>query len=116
MNTYLFLLHETPVDAADLSADAMAALVAEYRAWAAGLAERGLLVGGEKLADDGGRWLQRQGAQLLATDGPYAEAHDVIGGFFSVRAESLEAAQVFAVSCPHLRGRNRIEIRLVEAV
>ncbi len=116
MHTYLLLLHETPSDAAALSADEMAAIVRRYSDWAADLAARGLLVGGEKLADDGGRRLRRDGAAVLVTDGPYAEAHDVIGGFFSIRAGSDAEAEALAATCPHLTGRNWIEIRRVEAL
>ncbi len=116
MHTYLMLLHEAPADSATLSADEMADIVRRYSDWAADLAERGLLVGGEKLADDGGRRLRRDGAQVLATDGPYAEAHDVVGGFFSIRAASDAEAEALAATCPHLRGRNWIEIRRIEVL
>ena len=116
MHTYLMLLHETPADAATLSADEMAAIVQRYSDWAADLAARGLLVAGEKLADDGGRRLRRDGDRVLATDGPYAEAHDVIGGFFSLRAASDVEAEALAATCPHLTGRNWIELRRVEAL
>lgn len=116
MHTYLMLLHETPADAATLSADEMAAIVQRYSDWATDLAARGLLVAGEKLADDGGRRLRRDGDRVLATDGPYAEAHDVIGGFFSLRAASDAEAEALAATCPHLTGRNWIELRRVEAL
>ena|GEM_PF-3629555 len=114
-HTYL-LLHKTPADAATLSADEMAAIVQRDSDWAADPAERGLLVAGEKLADDGGRRLCRESDRLLASDGPCAEAHDVIGGFFTVRTASDADAQALAASCPHLGGRNWIEIRRIEAV
>jgi hypothetical protein len=116
MHTYLMLLHETPADAATLSANEVAEIVRRYSDWAADLAQRGLLVAGEKLADDGGRRLRREGAQVLATDGPYAEAHDVVGGFFTIRAASDAEAEALAATCPHLTGRNWIELRRVEAV
>ena len=50
----------------------------------------------------------------MATDGPYAEAHDVIGGLFIVKAESDAMAEELAQSCPHLRGSQWIEIRRVD--
>jgi hypothetical protein len=116
MHTYLLLLHENPADSATVSADEMAAIVRRYSDWAADLAARGLLVAGEKLTDDGGRRLRREADRVHATDGPYAEAHDVIGGFFTVRAANDAEAEALAASCPHLRGRNWIEIRRVEAL
>lgn len=91
-------------------------IVARYKTWSQGLAQRVLLVGGEKLTGDGGRQLRlRQGAPL-ATDGPYAEAHDVVGGYFLVKAESDAAAQDLAQTCPYRVGTQWIEIRRIEVL
>ena len=49
-----------------------------------------------------------------ATDGPYAEAHDVVGGYFLVKAETDAAAEALARTCPHLEGAQWIEIRRIE--
>ena len=114
MHTYLLLLHEHPADFAHVGPAEMQAIVERYRAWAGDLAERGLLVGCEKLADDGGRHLRLADGRPLATDGPYAEAHDVIGGFFTILAEDDAGAVALAASCPHLQGRAWIEIRRIE--
>ena len=86
MHTYLLLLHETPADAAPMTATEMKDLIGQYQAWSQSLAEQGLLAGGEKLTDDGGRQLRLQRGQVLASDGPYAEAHDVVGGYFLSKA------------------------------
>jgi hypothetical protein len=114
MNQYLLLLHETPADSAGTSPSEMKEIVARYKAWSAGLAARGLLSGGEKLTDDGGRQLRLKQGSPVATDGPYAEAHDVIGGLFIIHAESDAAAEELARSCPHLRGSRWIEVRRIE--
>jgi hypothetical protein len=114
MNQYLLLLHERPADAAPMSPAQMKELVGEYQRWAAGLAERGQLAGGEKLGDDGGRHLRLREGRPLATDGPYAEAHDVIGGYFVINAESDAMAEALAQGCPHLRGSQWIEIRRID--
>ncbi len=116
MNQYVFLLHERPASSADVTPAQMQEVIARYKAWSADLAQRGLLVGGEKLADDGGRQLRLKNGRPLATDGPYAEAHDVIGGYFVVQAESDAQAEQLAQSCPHLNGEQWIEIRRIEAV
>lgn len=116
MNQYLFLLHEKPADAAQVSPAEMQEIIARYKAWSAGLAQRGLLAGGEKLTDDGGRHLRLKDGRPVATDGPYAEAHDVIGGLFIVKAESDAMAEELAQGCPHLAGTQWIEIRRIDAV
>jgi hypothetical protein len=116
MNQYLFLLHEKPADMAPVSPAEMQEIIASYQAWSQDLAARGLLTGGEKLTDDGGRQLRLKDGRPLATDGPYAEAHDVIGGIFTIKAESDAQAEELAISCPHLIGTQWIEIRRIEVL
>ncbi|GAA0763588.1 YciI family protein [Ideonella azotifigens] len=113
---YLLLLHETPARYADMSADEMQEIVARYAAWAQQMAEQGHLAGGEKLVDDGGRQLRLVNGRPVATDGPYAEAHDVIGGTFVLKAESDAQAEALAATCPHLNGGNWIELRRIDPV
>lgn len=115
MKQYLLLLHETPAAYAGIAAEEMGAIVQRYAAWAQSLAERGLLAGGEKLTEDGGKRLQRRDGRYLVSDGPYAEAKDVIGGYFVIQAESADAAARTADSCPHLdMAGNWIELREIE--
>jgi hypothetical protein len=114
MHSYLLLLHERPADNAGVSPAEMVEIVEQYRQWSEDLARRGLLAGGEKLTDDGGKCLKLKHGRPLATDGPYAEAHDVIGGYFVIKAEDDAQAQELASSCPHLRGAQWIEIRRIE--
>jgi len=114
MNTYLMLLHETPADTAAVGPAEMAEIVASYARWAQQMAEAGHLTGGEKLADDGGRRLRREGGQPVATDGPYAEAQDVVGGYFLLTAADDAQAEALAATCPHLQGRQWIELRRIE--
>jgi hypothetical protein len=116
MHSYLLLLHERPADAAHISAAEMSEIVAAYKAWAMDLAQRGLLAGGDKLCDDGGRQLRLRDGQPVASDGPYAEAHDVIGGTFTLRAQDDAQAEALAATCPHLRGSQWIEIRRIDPV
>ena len=116
MNTYLLLLHEAPADAMHISTAQMQEIIQRHQAWAQGLAEQGLLAGGEKLSDDGGRHLRLQGGAPVASDGPYAEAHDVIGGYYLVKAADDAAAEALARACPHLEGRQWIELRRIEAL
>ena len=116
MTQDLLLLHECPADAADISPAEVQEIIARYKAWSQRMAEAGKLVDGWKLADDGGRRLRLEGGRPLASDGPYAEAHDVIGGLFIVKAADDAEAEVLAASCPHLAGRQWIELRRIEDV
>ncbi len=116
MHTYLLLLHETPADSVAISPAQLQDIIRSHQAWAQSLAERQLLAGGEKLCDDGGRHLRLQGGRPVASDGPYAETHDVIGGFYLIKAADDAAAEALALECPHLEGRQWIELRRIEAL
>jgi len=114
MKQYLLLLHERPADSAGVSPAEMKEIVQRYQAWSQEMAAAGKLVEGLKLSDDGGRALRLEAARPVASDGPYAEAHDVIGGLFIVKADNTAEAERLAASCPHLSGRQWIEIRQIE--
>ena len=117
MPSFVLLLHEHPEDYAEMSPAEMQAIVERYQAWSQGLAAAGKLSLGEKLTDDGGRQLTRAGSRTIVTDGPYAEAAEVIGGLFIVIAADYAEAERIAADCPHLgHKRNRIELRQVDAL
>jgi hypothetical protein len=116
MARYLLLLHEAPGQYAALTPAQMGEIIERYSAWAARLAAEGKLVSGEKLKDDGGRRLQRKAGQVVAADGPYIEAKDVVGGFFMIEAASMQEAEQLAQDCPHLSGENWIELRAIEVL
>ena len=69
--------------------------------FAESLKKRGLLRGVESLAslDQGARLQVRDGrAQVL--DGPFAEAKEMVGGFFLIDVETLDEALALAAECP----------------
>jgi len=69
--------------------------------FAESLKQRGLLRGVESLAslDEGAR-LQVRDGKARVLDGPFAEAKEMIGGFFLVDVETLEEALALAAECP----------------
>jgi len=112
MAKFLLILRESPAGFAALSPAAMQAVVEEYSAWAARMGEAGRLVGGQKLTDEGGRRMTRRDGVLTVTDGPFAEAKDVIGGFFMIEAADYAEAESLCADCPHLK-YGEIELRKV---
>jgi hypothetical protein len=112
----MLLLHEKPAAFADVGGDEMKAVVAEYKSWGDSLNSRGILHGSQKLKDEGGRHLAARGKEILVTDGPFAEAKEVLGGYFLVEARSYDEAVEMAKTCPHLKYEGRIEIREVDVV
>jgi hypothetical protein len=67
----------------------------------ADLQARGLLRSGESLVSDAKavRVQRREGRQRLI-DGPFAEAKEMVGGFFLLDVPTREAAIAIAAECP----------------
>ena len=114
MPNYMLLLHEQPSDFSQYSAEDMQAVVAEYVAWRHAIEAQGRFVSAEKLKDEGGRHLAMTDSGLRVTDGPFAEAAEVIGGYFSIIADSYDHAVELSSGCPHLKYGGRIELREIE--
>lgn len=116
MPQFMLLLHDDPNSFPDASPDDMQKIIGEYVAWREGLVESGHLVGGEKLTNDGGKELARVDGELRVVDGPYSEAKEVVGGYFTIKAADLEEAVGLSKSCPHLIYGRRIELRQVDEI
>jgi hypothetical protein len=116
MAQYMLLLHQVPNYNMDLPREKMLEMTKRYMAWAEGLREKGRLAGGEKLAAGGVRHIKFQSGQLVVSDGPYAEAKDVIGGYFIIEAKDAAEAETIAKDCPHmaLAPSNWMEIRPID--
>jgi hypothetical protein len=78
--------------------------------WIGGIAAQNKFVGGTGLLFDGAK-VVRHG---VVTDGPFGEIKETIGGFITVRADSVEEAVEFAKGCPVLQGDgNSMEVRRI---
>lgn len=88
------------------------ALTAEYLA----LRDDSRCVGGAHLQPgDTATTVRRGGADNLITDGPYADAMEVLGGYYVFEAPDLDAALEFAQRIPAVRLGGAVEVRpLVE--
>ena len=86
MAQYMLLLHQLPDTNAALPPAVMTDVVRRYYAWAETMRQKGKLVGGEKLAVGRVRHIRMRDGTPLSSDGPYAEAKDVIGGYFVIEA------------------------------
>jgi hypothetical protein len=112
----MLLLHQAPNYNTDLPREKMLEMTKRYMTWAEGLGKQGKLAGGEKLAAGGVRHVRVKDGKTVTSDGPYAEAKDVIGGYFVIEARDQAEAEAIAHDCPHvsLSASNWIEIRPIE--
>ena len=113
---YMLLLHESTTFNSALSPGEIQQIIARYQQWSAKVAQSGKLVAGQKLRDDVGRQLTRGAEGLVVRDGPFAEAKEVIGGYFLIQANDLDEAQSICADCPHLDLGGRIELREIEVI
>ena len=113
MPKFVLLLRDAGRFYPNMSPDEMQAIVQRYVAWRAKVQQNGSSIMGHKLRDKQGRVLNGKGAGLKITDGPYAEAQEVMGGLFVIEAASYDEVVELSKDCPHLEFGS-IEIREVQ--
>jgi hypothetical protein len=113
MPRYLLLLHDAGTMPEGIGPDEMQAIIQRYIAWRGKVAAAGHAVMGHKLKDGEGRVLRAGGGRVSVTDGPYAEAREVVGGLFVVDAANYDEVQALCADCPHL-DFGAIEIREIQ--
>jgi hypothetical protein len=115
MSDYMLLLRDNKAALTTLGPDEISRVIQKYKAWGESLRQRGLLVGTAKLTDGEGKVIRREGGRVNVIDGPYAEAKEVLGGYYTIRADSYEQAIEHCQDCPHFEFGS-IEIREVDVV
>lgn len=85
-------------------------IMGKWMAWFKDLTAKGNLKdGGQPLEPEG----RNVGANGAITDGPFAEAKDIVGGYTLVEAGSLAQASELARGCPILERGGSVEVRPV---
>ena len=108
---YLFRTTDTASRAAMGSPEQMQKSMQTWMAWMKTLADNGHI-------KDPGHPLERagklvKGKQRTITDGPYAEAKDIIGGYTLIEAKDLAEAVQLSLGCPIFEGGGVVEVRPV---
>lgn len=85
-----------------------------FLAWMRGLEARGHLKDPGQPLERSGRVVR--GKKKMVTDGPYAEAKELVLGFIVVEARDLAQAVDLAKGCPIVEGGGSLEIRPVMSV
>lgn len=108
MKDFMFIFRGT--DPSDSSPEEMQSQMQKWMEWVDRLKAKNLYTAGEPLTPAG---KVVKGTQPIVTEGPFAESKEVIGGFFLVRADSLEEASELAKDCPDLPLGGSVEVREV---
>jgi hypothetical protein len=115
MSKFMLILHTDPSKWKFDSPEEIQRIVEKYQAWSEKIRSSGRFVVSDKLKDEGGKVLTLQKGRPSVVDGPYSEAKEVVGGYFTIRAESYEEAIELCRDCPHLH-YGRIEIRQTDVL
>jgi hypothetical protein len=113
MPKFVLLLRDLGTNYPNMGPEQMQAIVQRYVAWRAKVQQDGRTISGHKLRDNEGRVINGTGSSLKVTDGPYAEAREVMGGLFVIEAASYDEIVALCQDCPHLEFGS-IEIREVQ--
>lgn len=81
-----------------------------WGAWIKQLTDKGHFKAGQPL-DTGGKVVANKAKTI--TDGPYAEAKDVVGGYLIVEAKDIDHAVVLSKECPIFEGDGTVEVRAI---
>ncbi len=82
--------------------------------WFEGLTRSGAYKGQGAPLEPGGKVVR--GTRKAISDGPYAEAKDLVGGYALVEAADLDAAVELARGCPTFEKDGAVEVRPVRAM
>jgi hypothetical protein len=79
--------------------------------WICGIAAQNKFSGGTGLPFDNAKVVWHKN---VVTNGPFGEIKETIGGFITVKADSVDEAVEFAKGCPVLQGEgNSVEVRKI---
>lgn len=107
MKDFMFLFRGIP-GAGNPSPEQMQANMQKWMGWIENLRAANLYLGGEPLTPAG---KVVKGTQPIVTDGPFAESKEIIGGYFIIKAASLEEAAELAKGCPDFAIGGSVEVR-----
>jgi hypothetical protein len=74
------------------------------------LIERGQFLAGDGLLE-GGKLVQGTEHEQFVTDGPFAEAAEIVGGYYIVQAPDIQAACEIAKGAPSFELGGKVEVR-----
>ena len=109
MKEFVMLFRNAPTGDARPSPEVMQEFAKKWDVWLAAISAKNRFVSGSRLSFEG-RILKPGN---IITDGPYAEVKEILGGFISVKAESLDEAFEMAHGCPILLLGGYVEVRPV---
>jgi hypothetical protein len=115
MSDFVFLFRSTPEGqrAAMGTPEAAQKSLQTWLAWIRELEAKGHLKSPGQPLEMSGKVVRKD---KMITDGPYAEAKDVVLGFMIVSAKDIDEATELADGCPMVKGGGVVEVRPVRVL
>jgi len=108
MSKYLYVFRGGHDVEASFSPEKQQSYMGEWMKWVEDLQKQSAYIAGDPLSKEGATI---RGSDKLLTDGPYAEAKDLVGGYLLVELPSFDAAKEEATRCPIYQTNGSVEIR-----
>jgi hypothetical protein len=81
----------------------------KWMAWFKQLGEKGHITNPGHPLENAGKVVK--GSKKTVTDGPFAEAKDIVGGYTLIQASDLDQAVELSKGCPIFEGEGTVEVR-----
>lgn len=108
MSKFMFLIRGGGEAIAAMSPEEKEKHMELWKTWMSALSEKGKLVDGLPLSDEGKRIV---GRGKMVSDGPYAEGKEIVGGYIIVNAKDMNEAVELSRGCPIFENDGETEIR-----
>jgi hypothetical protein len=111
---YLLLIYDDERVVQAMSEAERAALFTDYRAFSDSIRASGAFLGGNPLEPvRTATTVRMKNGKTVATDGPFAETREQLGGYYMVEAKDRDEAIAIASRIPSVRHGGSIEVRPV---
>ena len=100
---YMLLIYDVEADRAKAPAEEQKVTFEAWMAYSAELNEKGVKLAGEALQPtSAARTVRIRGGKTIATDGPFAETKEQLGGFYILDCKDLDEAVEWAAKAPNV--------------
>lgn len=110
MKEFMFIFLGADYQQLELSPEETQGQMQKWMSWIDDLKKKDLYVEGRPLHATGKRL---KGVEAVATDGPFAESKELVGGYFIVKSDSMDQALEMARDFPDFHLGGSVEVREV---
>lgn len=114
MSEFIYLYRGGDSAGSSGSPEQMQQTMQKWVAWMKQLGDKGHLKAIGNPLEPSGKVVK--GKQKTITDGPFAEAKDLIGGYTIIEAKNIDEAAELAKGCPHFDSGGDVEVRPIRQI